>query len=139
SSITIQNLGFTNSAGQKKDPTLAEIFSSERAFALILRLHVRYPSHVANLNNQNEGLKTVLKNSLTQIKTEGLETKDFSKWTQRHQEILIENIINKYPASKGIRTTLETVRDFTFKTDALSTAANSFSFNSDNLPPAPNY
>lgn len=139
SNIIIQNLGFTNSTGQKKDPTLAEIFTSERAFALILRLHVRYPSHVANLNNQNDGLKTILKNSLTQIKNEGLETKDFSKWTQRHQEILIENIINNYPTSKGIRTTLETVRDFAFKSTTLSTAANSFDFNSNNLPPAPTY
>lgn len=139
SSIPIKNLGFTDRNGQAKDPSIAEIFSSERAFALVTRLHVRYPSHVANLNSQDTGLKTILKNALAQIKKEGLEARDFAKWGQRHQEILVDKITTYYPTTKGIRQTLETVRDFSFNGTSLSIAANSFAYNSNNLAAPPQY
>jgi len=138
-SIEIQGLGFTNNSGASKNPTIAEIFTSERAFALVLRLHVRFPARVAGVNSQNEGLKEILNNSLAQMKKEKLETKKFALWTDRHQEILIENFINNYPAGDGLRMTLTTVRDFTYSGNALSAAANSFIFDSSNLPPAPTY
>lgn len=139
SSISIQGLGFTNNSGAVQNPTIAEIFTSERAMALVLRLHVRYPARVGGVNSQNEGLKEILNNSLDQMKRERLETKKFAQWTDRHQEILIENFINNFPTTEGIRMTLETVRDFTFSGNALSAAANSFSFDSSSLPPAPTY
>lgn len=139
SSISIKNLGFTDSNGHLKEPNIAEIFTSERAFALILRLHVRYPAHVANLNNQDTGLNTILKNSLAQMRKEHLEIKDFSKWGQRHQEILVDNMIDYYPTTKGIRQTLETVRDFSYSANRLSISSNSFLFNSNNLSTPPQY
>ena len=138
-SISITGLGFTDDKGKEQNPTIAEILTSERAFALVLRLHVRYPSHVANLNNQNKGLKNILNNSLAQMRREKLEDKIFAQWTDRHQEILIENIVSNYPVGTGVRTTLGTVRDFTYSGNALSATANSFSFDSSNLPPAPTY
>jgi hypothetical protein len=139
SSIEIKGFGFTNDKGIEKNPTISEIFTSEKAFAMILRIHVFLPAQVINLSSvkskKHLELRQALTNSFIKMKEKNLAVKNYSQWTDKHQEFLIAEILGVFNDNDDLTNTLgRLVNEPIFRNIRLFASKDSFKFNSDNLP-----
>jgi hypothetical protein len=128
---------------------IGDVFTSERAVAMILRFHIRFPGYVIS-GGAPAGR---LKDALTRAKAadpSATWTADPSTWTNAMEGHLIQGIFDAAPTS--VQGTLTEVRNWpTWLTGsnprafaltapvaaALSTNRSSFSFDTAGLPPAP--
>jgi hypothetical protein len=113
--IPINNFGFLDAAGNRVDPTIGEIFRSEKSFAMVLRIHVFRPAWIGNVSNQGNTLNRILRNAMNRI-----GNYNFSAWTQREERILIEEMLNfaDYPEPArvaDVQATLAGVNNFNYK------------------------
>jgi peptidoglycan hydrolase-like protein with peptidoglycan-binding domain len=129
--------------------TIGDVFTSERAVAMLLRWHIRFPGHVVSGGAPG----TRLRNALRDAKAAGASltwTGDPSRWTDAHETLLVDGIMSASPAN--VHDTLEYVRDwptwvggsnprgFTLAApmaSRLSAARASFTLDGTGLPPAP--
>lgn len=99
---------------------IAEIFTSEKAIALIVRWHVNWPTQITG-----NYLIDVLTDAVAVTTYDG-KTVNWSaspdKWDDTHEKILIEKLINKASQiNKGVYTTfIQGLNDFN-KDESLST------------------
>lgn len=135
--------------GADRAATIGDVFTSERARAMLQRWHVRSPAHVVNAGAPGGRLRNVL--ARAQAAAAALDwTTDPSTWTDDHEQALVDAIVPA--AAPGVRGSLETVRDWPTwlgganprgfalaapVAAALSADRNSFDFDTAGLPPAP--
>jgi peptidoglycan hydrolase-like protein with peptidoglycan-binding domain len=128
---------------------LGDVFTSERAIAMLLRFHIRFPGYVIS----GGGPASRLRDALTRAKAADPTaswTADPSTWTNAMEGHLVQGIFDAAPTS--VQGTLTEVRNWpTWLTGsnprgfsltapvaaALSANRNSFSFDTAGLPPAP--
>jgi peptidoglycan hydrolase-like protein with peptidoglycan-binding domain len=144
--INLINFGFVDAQGNNISPTLGTVFTSERAIAMIIRIHVRYPSYIAGVNkNTNNTLRKILLESIDQIKKEGLEHKRLDQFGDRHEEIMVSQILNTSATLGGdLNKSVPIVHDFPGDLRlsypiSLSNSRGSFQFDSSGLGNPPSY
>lgn len=135
--------------GATRAANIGDVFTSERARAMLLRWHIRSPAHVISGGAPGRRLRNVLANATAA--TPRLDwTTDPSTWTDDHEQALIDAIVPA--AAPGVRGSLETVRDWPTwlgganprgfalaapVAAALSATRDSFNFDAAGLPAAP--
>ena len=135
-SIPIKNFGFVDAANNAVNPTIGEIFSSEKSFAMVLRIHVFRPAWITNINNSGNTLRAILQSAMRKI-----NNNKFSTWTATEERVLIDELLNynSYPSRvSDVHNTLTGVDNFNYKNLAngigkLSEQRN-FSFDSSQVP-----
>ena len=130
--------------------TLADIFTSEKALAMLLRWHIRFPGHVAVSGRAGRRLQAVLQDAQQQASQ--LNWDNPANWIDAHEAALIASLRRATAqAGGGLDDTIQYVDEWPswatgsnprrFKLDksiaSLSEARNSFQFDSTDLPPAP--
>lgn len=133
--------------------TIGDVFTSERATAMILRLHIRGPAWVVSGGNAGARLTGALnraQNAQNQLAWNG----DPSQWTDQHEAALIAGLTNELAAnaSQGVQDTVDYVRQWANSWNnnprgyalnlqtvgnQLDDTRNSFDFDASDLPPAP--
>jgi hypothetical protein len=135
-SLEVKDLGFKNGQGKPVNPALSEILTSELAVALALRMHVKLPAKMAEVNSDKNTLRRILTKALTSMKNAGIVSSDITQWGDRNQSILIDTFFNEM----AHEISLQWVRDFNLQQGGvLSSAAGSFQFHSAGLPAPPIY
>jgi hypothetical protein len=134
-------------------PTIGDVFTSERATAMILRLHIRGPAWVVNGGNAGARLTGALARARAAQSGLGWNG-DPSAWTDGHETALINGLTAELAAnaSAGVQQTVTYVRNWAGSwggnprgyTLPLATVGNtldddrgSFTLDAANLPPAP--
>lgn len=143
--------------------TIGDVFTSERAMALILRWHIRFPAHMISNGGPGTRLRNALSNAITATnaantpagQTPLVWTGDPSQWTNRHEEALIQGIMDEVAnlGNAGLNQTMNYVeawpnwsgpgasnpRGFTLAAPLarLSTGRNTLNFDAAGLPPSP--
>ena len=133
--------------------TIGDVFTSERATAMILRLHIRGPAWVVSGGNAGARLTGAL--TRAQTSTPALTwTGDPSAWTNAHETALIDGLTAELAAhsSTGVQQTVDYVRNWAGSWgsnprgyalplatvgNTLNADRNSFTLDTANLPPAP--
>lgn len=142
---------------------IGDVFTSERAMALILRWHIRFPAHMVSGGGPGNRLRNVLANAVAATsgpnapagQTPLTWTGDPSQWTTRHEEALIQGILDEVAnlGNAGLSQTMTYVeawpnwsgpgasnpRGYALAAPLarLSTARNSLDFDTAGLPPVP--
>ncbi len=129
--------------------TVGDVFTSERATAMLLRWHIRSPAHVVSAGGPGAELRDALRQAIAAGPTLAWNT-DPTTWTDAHEGHLIAGILAA--AQAGVRTSLTTVRDwpswlaganpraFTLAAPIaapLAARRGSFAFDAAELPPSP--
>ncbi|HEY6890327.1 MAG TPA: peptidoglycan-binding domain-containing protein, partial [Solirubrobacter sp.] len=137
--------------GGTRTATIGDVFSSERATAMLLRWHVFRPAHVIAGGKAGPHLQSALKRAKIPA-----AAGDPSTWTDAHQRALVKALTDEVAAvgNADLVDTIGQVHDFPrwapphtnprgYALDpavgALDEAARSFSLDSTDLPPAPAY
>jgi hypothetical protein len=136
------------SGGGTRPATIGDVYTSERAVALLLRWHVRFPAHITRLT-QSVGR---LDNAFGRANIPA-SAGDPSTWNDAHELSLIDGIMQEVTAlgEAGFANSMRRVRDWPrwatgpnpngYALDTaigdLDTARDSFEFESSGLPPAP--
>jgi hypothetical protein len=137
--------------GAGGSPRLADLFTSERALAIILRWHVRFPAHIASGGRLGSRLQEALDSARSA--NSGLNWNGPpSSWTDAHESALLGALRSlAASAGGGLDETIQRVDEwpawasgknpfsYTLSRDIgpLDTRRGSFRFDSDGLPPAP--
>ncbi len=146
--VNIANVG--TSPGRAA--TIGDVFTSERATAILLRWHVRYPSGVVNGGAAGADLRRAVRIAIgrgTRLDWTG----DPSNWTDAHEQQLVEGLRQRVAQrnNANFSTTINQVDGWpnwvdgtnpngftlTAPRDRLSEARNSFIFDDEGLPAAP--
>jgi len=90
-------------------PTIGEVFTSEKAAALILRWHVRFPAHVVRSGRAGSGLRAALG-----LAREARPDLDWdappADWTDAHESALIDGLLARAAVThEGFSRTMQTV------------------------------
>src|SRR5690606_6384815 len=143
--------------------TIGDLFTSERAWALILRWHVRFPAHMVSGGGPGQRLRNALNNAITATnaantpagQTPLVWTGDPSGWTDRHEAALVQGIMAEVAnlGNQGLSQTMNYVeawpnwsgpgasnpRGYTLTSPVtrLATTRSSLNFDAAGLPPAP--
>lgn len=133
-SITINDFGFIDQNKKAVNPTIGQIFSSEKSFAMVLRLHVFRPAWIGNINKRGNTLRSILESAMKTI-----NNFDFSTWSATEESILINELLtyNNYPERQSdVRNTLADVNNFKYKSLVNGTLSDqrNFLFDSTNVP-----
>ena len=147
-------------ATRRTPPRLGEVYTSERAIALLLRWHVRAPAHIIRRGKPGSALTLAFSVAMSEMKRLRMPNlNDVSLWTDNHERILEQAIMDtaesysknpKYSFMKGFLGTMKVVRDFPVwrkrnrknytlasGIGGLSVKRDSFELDSGNLPPVP--
>jgi peptidoglycan hydrolase-like protein with peptidoglycan-binding domain len=156
----VANVG---SGATSRPATIGDVFTSERAWALILRWHVRFPAHMVAGGGPGTRLRNALNNAITATaaaNTPAGQTPltwngDPSTWTDRHEEALVNGIMAEVAnlANGGLSQTMSYVESWpnwtgpgasnprhyqlTAPLARLAITRNSLDFDTGGLPPAP--
>lgn len=133
-SIPINNFGFIDANGNPVNPTIGDIFKSEKSFAMVLRIHVFRPAWIGDvINNRNNTLRRILRSAVNRIGNH-----NFSTWTAAEERILINEIRNhRYPSrNQDVHETLRGVNNFNYQNQVNGTLSEqrNFVFDNTNLP-----
>ena len=135
-------------AGGTRPPTIGDVYTSERAIALILRWHIRYPAHIVNRGSAGRRLRNAWRRA--QISNTG----NPSTWGDAEETALIDGIRAEAAATGNGRfiQSIQSVdhwpswaasgsnpRNYTLNPAVgnLSVGRNSFQFDESWLPPPP--
>lgn len=100
-----------------------EVFTSEKAVGVLLRWHVNRPAHVLDVDGATAEVRDAY------IAVFGTGTVDLSARPRPDddQQALVDQLVQRAPASEGFRTTVEIARDYGHPVlGGLRTAAGSF-------------
>jgi hypothetical protein len=134
--------------GGTRPATIGDVYTSEKAVALLLRWHVRFPAHICSMAQPG----TQLRNAFGRANIPAAAG-DPSAWTDANEQSLINGIMQEVAAlgNAGFSSTMQSVRDWPrwagganprrFALDPaignLDVARDSFEFDSSGLPLAP--
>jgi RHS repeat-associated protein len=136
--------------GGTRTATIGDVYTSERAMAMLQRWHIRFPAHVVNAGTTG----TRLNNAFGRA---GIPSSagDPTQWTDAHQAALVQGLLDEVQAigNAGLITSVNHVHDwprwasganpYHYALDPsigrLAVTANSFRFDTTDLPPAPPY
>lgn len=132
--------------------TIGDVFTSERATGMILRLHIRGPAWVVSGGNAGARLTGALRRARNAQPALGWNT-DPSTWTDNHETALIDGIADELVANAnaGVQNTVNQVRNWenwgsnprgyalniAVVGNSLSADRDSFTLDTANLPAAP--
>ena len=149
-SIGAEVPGVSDGQGGTCPATIGDVYTSERALALILRWHIRFPAHVIRSGRVGSKLQNAFKRAMTHAPM-GNPT----EWADMDEMRLIEGIMDEVDdiGNQNLIDTMDTVHDWPiwangrnprrYKLDKnignLAVARNSFKFDDSALPPAPAY
>jgi len=124
--LNIEIGGGIKKKGTAINAKISDIFTSEKAIAIIFRWHVNSPG---TLNASNR-LRDVIKGNTP------AEDLSSNYDTDNSQQLLVNRLINEVntDSNTSIETFDTNVNSYQFEGVALSTNHNSFTFNSDSLP-----
>ncbi len=136
--------------GGTRSATIGDIYTSERAVAMILRWHIRFPAHVIRSGRAGSRLQNAFRSSMGSP-----PIADPTRWTDADETRLIDGIVDQVDeiGNPGLVKTIDAVHDWPAWSDgrnprgyrldndigSLAVARNSFQFDSRDLPPAPAY
>jgi len=156
-------VGQVGTGAAARPATIGDLFTSERAWALILRWHVRFPAHMVSGGGPGQRLRNALNNAITATnaantpagQTPLVWTGDPSGWTDRHEAALVQGIMAEVAnlGNQGLSQTMNYVeawpnwsgpgasnpRGYTLTSPVtrLATTRSSLNFDAAGLPPAP--
>ena len=137
-------------ADWEEETILGEVFTSERAVALLLRWHIRYPNQICDINT-GSAVREIFELARENV-AELSWTDPPSEWTSEHESALLQAMLDAAEdRSSAFNDTIERVdawpdydgrrsRGYTLTDnveETLSTERNSFLFFDDGLPPSP--
>jgi hypothetical protein len=136
-------------SGGKRPAAIGDVYSSERAMALLLRWHIRAPEQVVSGGHAGVGLTSALNRAGI------VTTSDPTRWTTAQQRALLRGIRDEVDAA-GPQDLIDSMREVdhwpTWATGAnprgfrltprvgrLRDTSRSFRFDASGLPPTPQY
>lgn len=147
------NFGSNQQLSIPNDTTIGDIFTSEKAIALLLRWHIRAPANVVNKDSVDAPLRNALKNAIENNPTLGWESNAIVDWGNELQEAITDEFyqqcqststngmsettqyINNWPNWTGSRSNPRGYQlTGQLLTAPLSTESNSFDLDTTNLP-----
>ena len=136
--------------GGTRPATIGDVYTSERAAAMLQRWHIRFPAHIVNAGATGDHLNGAFARAAIPP-----GAGDPTRWTDAHQAALVQGLLDEVRATGNadLRTTVEYVHDwprwangpnpYAFVLDpaigVLDIAAGSFQLDTADLPPAPPY
>jgi len=136
--------------GGTRPATIGDVYTSERAAAMLQRWHIRFPAHVVLGGSTGARLTAAFARAGVPA-----SAGDPTRWTDAHQIALIQGLLDEVDAvgNADLITTIRYVHDWpTWVGGAnprryalspsvgnLATTAGSFQFDASGLPPAPPY
>jgi Putative peptidoglycan binding domain len=133
--------------GGTRRPTIGDVYTSERAVALLLRWHIRYPGNVISGGRAGNRLENAFRNAAIPA-----GAGDPTTWNDRHEAYLIDGIMREVRAiaNAGFTRTMTYVNNWPASwganprgyilaptIGALANTRNSFQFDATDLPPPP--
>ena len=137
-------------ADWEEETILGEVFTSERAVALLLRWHIRYPDQICRIST-GRAVREIFELARENV-AELSWTDPPAEWTSEHEGALLQAMLGAAEGrSPAFNDTIERVeewpdydgrgsRGYTLTDnveETLSTERNSFLFFDDGLPPSP--
>jgi hypothetical protein len=136
--------------GGTRPPTVGDVYTSERAMAMLQRWHIRFPNDVVSGGAAGARIDGAFGRAAIPA-----SAGDPTQWTDAHQAALVQGLLDEVHAvgNTDLTTTVDYVHDwprwaggpnprhFTLSPTIgrLATTANSFIFDTTGLPPAPPY
>ncbi len=79
--------------------TVGDVFTSERAMAMILRWHIRFPAHMISGGSAGTRLRNALSHAQTMPAGQALAWNSApSAWTDQHEQLLIDGLLGQVQA-----------------------------------------
>jgi hypothetical protein len=132
--------------GGTRSPTIGDVYTSERAVALLLRWHVRFPAYVIRGGRAGNRLGNAFRNAAIPA-----GAGDPTTWNDRHEADLIDGIMREVRANAELTASMTRVNNWPASwratnsrgyilaptIGALANTRNSFQFDATDLPPPP--